>query len=106
MPSHGAGQTSARIVTDGGTRTIPEDDDVGKNVVDMRGREIGMVEDAEGDTMHVDPDPSLTESIKSKRGIGGHESGALPVTPEFVDRIGDDVVLDVKRDEEFQQETG
>lgn len=88
-----------------GHRTIPEDGDRGKDVVDGRGREIGVVTDVEGDTMYVDPDPSVTERIKSKLRVGSESDADLPISPEFVDRIEDDVVLDVERDEEFRQES-
>lgn len=83
-------------------RTIPEDGDKGKDVVDTRGREIGVVTDVEGDTMYVDPDPSITERIKSKLRLGSESDADLPISPEFVGRIEDDVVLEVARDEEFQ----
>lgn len=45
----------------GDARTIPAEDDHGKTVVDRRSQEIGKVTDVEGDTMYVDPDPSITE---------------------------------------------
>lgn len=99
-PERGGGD---RERTESDARTIPEDDDKGKTVVDTRGREIGMVEDVRGDTMYVAPDPSLTDSIRSKLGGGASDEDALPVSPEFVGRIEDDVVLDVERDEEFQE---
>lgn len=88
-----------------GRRTIPEDGDQGKDVVDTRGQEIGVVTGVEGDTMYVDPDPSVTDRIKGKLRVGSESETDLPISPEFVDRIEDDVVLDVERDEEFQEET-
>lgn len=95
--------TAERTETSG-SRTMPEDDDTGKDVVDVQGREIGVVTDVEGDTMYVEPDPSMTERIKSKLEMGSESEEDLPVSSEFVDRIEDDVVLDVQRDEEFQDE--
>lgn len=95
--------TAERTETSG-SRTMPEDDDAGKDVVDVQGREIGVVTDVEGDTMYVEPDPSMTERIKSKLEMGSESEEDLPVSSEFVDRIEDDVVLDVQRDEEFQDE--
>lgn len=105
MPSDRDNPAGDRTETGESERVIPESDDQGKDVVDTGGQEIGMVADVEGDTMHVDPHPSVTESIKSKLGAGTKGGGAFPVSPEFVERIGDDVVLDVERDEEFQEET-
>lgn len=87
------------------TRVIPEDDDHGKDVVDTRGQDIGMVTKVEGDTMYVDPHPSLTEKIMSTLNWDTDSEEALPVPPEFVERIDEQVVLRVERDEEFQEET-
>lgn len=96
---------SERGETAGSARTIPEDDDIGKDVVDTRGQEIGMVTETEGDTMYVDPHPSLTEQIMSTLNWGSKNDEELPVSPDFVDRIEDRVVLDVERDEQYQEET-
>lgn len=81
------------------TRVIPEDDDQGKNVVDTRGQEIGMVTTVEGNTMYVDPNPSLTEKVKSTLGWGDEDADEFPVSPDIVQRIDDEVVLAVERDE-------
>lgn len=89
----------------GHARTIPEEDDMGKNVVDMQGQEIGVVSNVEGDTMYVDPDPSMTERVMSKLDMGSESGEDLPIPPEFVDSIEQNVVLDVDRDEEFQEST-
>lgn len=86
-------------------RVIPEDDDHGKDVVDTRGQDIGMVTKVEGDTMYVDPHPSLTEKIRGALNWDADSDEALPVPPEFVERIDERVVLQVERDEEFQEET-
>lgn len=96
--------TSKRGETAGSARVIPDDDDLGKEVVDTRGQDIGMVTEVEGDTMYVDPHPSLTEKIKSTLNWGSKNEEELPVSPDFVNRIEDRVVLDVERDEEYQDE--
>ena len=90
--------------TAGNTRVIPDDDDRGKDVVDTRGQDIGMVAEVEGDTMYVDPAPSLTGKISSTLGWGDKDADQLPVPPDFVQRIDEQVVLAVARDEEFHEE--
>ena len=54
--------------------------------------------------MYVDPHPSLTDNVMSKLGWGDEDDEYLPVSPDFVKYIEDQVVLDVERDEEFQKE--
>ncbi len=87
-------------------RTIPSEDDRGKDVVDVEGQNIGIVTEVEGDTMYVDTHPSLTEQVMSRLGWSSEGGDSLPVSPEFVRRIEGRVVLDVQRDGEFQETTG
>ncbi|WP_435346367.1 PRC-barrel domain containing protein [Haloarchaeobius sp. HRN-SO-5] len=44
------------------------DDDRGKRVVNADGDKIGMISNVQGDVAHVDPDPGITDQIRSKLG--------------------------------------
>lgn len=44
------------------------EEDEGKRVVNASGEEIGMVSGIESGRAHVDPDPDMTDRIKSKLG--------------------------------------
>lgn len=67
------------------------DDDEGKEVVDGDGEQVGIVTDVEHGTAHVDPDPGITEKVKSKLGWGDMDD-AYPLQESEVDRVGDDKV--------------
>lgn len=97
-PSEGGESTS-----EADELVVPTGDEEGKTVVDTTGAEIGMVTDVEGDTMYVDPHPSTTETIAATLDWDLQAPDDLPVSSEFVERIDDDVVLDVERDDDFQE---
>jgi hypothetical protein len=42
--------------------------DEGKKVVDKNNNTIGMISGVRGDTITVDPDPGITDSIRAKLG--------------------------------------
>ncbi len=52
--------------------TLTEDDE-GKHVVNVEGDQIGRVIEVEHGKAHVDPDPGLTEAIRSKLGWGDRD---------------------------------
>ena len=71
------------------------EDDEGKPVVDVHGDTVGLVEDVENGTAYVDPDPGITEKIKSRFGWSDEDATdadtfALP--DEYVDSVTDDEV--------------
>jgi len=69
------------------------DDDEGKKV--LRGDDsVGRIVDVEHGTAYVDPDPGLTESIKSKLGWsdGASDADTYPLQEEAVERVDDDAV--------------
>lgn len=68
------------------------DDDEGKDVVNDRGDRIGIVTEVHGETAHVDPDPDLTDSIKSKLGWGDINEDTYPLQVENVHDITDDEI--------------
>lgn len=82
------------------TRLIPQRDDRGKGVVNANGRDIGMVTTVVGDTMYVAPNTRVSEEVERKLEWNDKERTSLPVPPELITRIDDEVVLAVERKEE------
>lgn len=70
------------------------DDDVGKTVVDPTGDEIGTVTgvDEGANAMYVDPNPGLTERIKSALGWGGQREEDRRLDGKHVDHVTDDEI--------------
>lgn len=68
------------------------DDDEGKRVVNAEGDEIGIVEKVERGTAHVDPDPGMTDTIKSKLGWGDSDEETYELDADHVESITDDEV--------------
>ncbi|WP_255169297.1 PRC-barrel domain containing protein [Natrononativus amylolyticus] len=68
------------------------DDDEGKPVVNANGERIGMIEAVEGGMVHVDPDPGVTDTIKSKLGWGDADEETYTLEEENVESITDDEV--------------
>ena len=68
------------------------DDDEGKRVVSADGDEVGMVESVEGTTAYVDPDPGITDSIKSKLGWGDADEDTYALSDDDIEAITDDEI--------------
>lgn len=68
------------------------DDDEGKRVVNDRGDEIGRVTEVRGGTAHVDPDPGMTDTLKSKLGWGDTDEETYPLQEGMIEEIGDDEI--------------
>lgn len=68
------------------------DSDEGKTVVNQSGDTIGKVTDVRGDTAHVDPDPSMTDSIKSKLGWGEADQDTYPLDADRIETVTDDEI--------------
>jgi len=97
--THAEGTASVDAAEETDEMVAPSEDDEGKTVVNAAGDEIGMVVDVEGDTMYVDPDPSITDRIRTALGWEEHGEDTYPVERENVARIEDDqVVLGVERE--------
>lgn len=75
-----------------GEHPVPTEAEEGKTVVDATGEEVGMVVDVEGDTVHVDPHPSLTDRIKQVLDWGGRDEDTYPLKSDHISRITDDEV--------------
>jgi sporulation protein YlmC with PRC-barrel domain len=92
-----AAATETGTATTAATVT-PTDDDVGKEVVNTHGDELGMVVDVESNQMYVDPHASLTDKIRTALGWSDHDEDSYRVDNESIVRIEDDqVVLNVER---------
>jgi hypothetical protein len=72
-------------------RTQPTEDDAGKDVIDSTGETIGIVSGVEGDTLHVESDPGLTDSIKATLGWGDTEGDQI-IEAQHIAEIDDDAV--------------
>jgi hypothetical protein len=66
--------------------------DEGKKVVNKAGKEIGMVSKVEGQNVHVDPDPGLTDTIKSKLGWGDADEDTYPIDESDIESMDDDEI--------------
>lgn len=68
------------------------DDDEGKHVVNQNGDTVGMVSGVRNDTLYVDPDPGLTDKVKSALGWDDIEADDYPLKQSRIDTITDDEV--------------
>lgn len=68
------------------------DDDEGKAVVDSSGRKIGMVTEVKSGTAYVNPDPGLTDSIRSKLGWGDAGEDDYALEEDRIDTVTDDEI--------------
>ncbi|WP_247730900.1 PRC-barrel domain containing protein [Halovivax limisalsi] len=68
------------------------DDDEGKRVVTSDGDEIGMVKEVRGGSLHVDPDPGMTDSIKATLGWGDADEGTYELDDSQIESVTDDEI--------------
>lgn len=68
------------------------EEDEGKKVIGATGDEIGIVSGVRGGTAYVDPDPGLTDSLKSRLGWGDVDQDDYPLDEEFVENVTDDEI--------------
>ena len=68
------------------------DKEEGKRVVNKAGKKIGMISKVEGHRAHVDPDPGIGDTIKSKLGWGDADEDTYPVDESDIESIDDDEV--------------
>jgi hypothetical protein len=66
--------------------------DEGKMVKNRAGDEIGRVMSVEHGTAHVEPDPGLTDAIRSKLGWGDADEGTYELDQNNIDSITDDEI--------------
>jgi len=67
------------------------DKDEGKHVVNKAGKKIGMVSRVEGNHAYVDPDPGITDTIKSL-GWGDADEDTYPVDESDIESMDDDEI--------------
>jgi hypothetical protein len=68
------------------------DDDEGKKVVDESGDEVGIVSDVQHGTAHIDPNPGITDKVKSKLGWGDRDEDTYPLQEEMISSVTDDEI--------------
>lgn len=71
--------------------TFTEDDE-GKSVVNDQGEDVGIIADVEHGTAYVNPDPGVTDKIKSKLGWDDRGEDTYPLQEESVESVTDDEV--------------
>ncbi|MFC6767960.1 hypothetical protein [Natrinema soli] len=69
------------------------DDDVGKTVVDVEGKELGIVATVDGSRAAVDPDPSVAEQVLASVGWEGEDDEDYVVTEDMLQRVDNEVIL-------------
>ena len=67
-------------------------DDEGKNVMNANGDAVGRVTSVEHGTAHVDPDPGLTDTIRSKLGWGDADEDSYQLDAESIETVSDDEI--------------
>ena len=79
-----------------GVATIDSDDE-GKPVYDTDGNRVGMVIRVEGDQVHIEPDPALTENVAARLGwtfmLHGSED-SYAVDAATVESVREDQVVE------------
>jgi hypothetical protein len=68
--------------------TLTQDDE-GKQVVNADGDKIGRVVSVENGKAHVDPDPGLTDTIRSKLGWGEEDEKDYVLNTSSIDTVSD-----------------
>ncbi|WP_440763624.1 hypothetical protein [Natronorubrum sp. DTA7] len=69
------------------------DDEVGKKVIDVEGKELGIVAQVDGGRAAVDPNPSVAEHVLAKIGVEGEDEEDYIVTEDMLETVGEDIVL-------------
>lgn len=69
------------------------EDDVGKTVVDVEGKELGIVAKVDGSRAAVDPNPSVAEQVFASVGWEGEDDEDYVVTEDMLERVDNEVVL-------------
>ena len=68
------------------------EDDEGKRVVDSHGETVGMVSEVKNGTAYVDPDPGITDTIRSKLGWGNADEDDYALKASRIDTVTDDEI--------------
>ena len=68
------------------------DSDEGKTVVSSAGDKIGIIKEVSRGAAHVDPDPGITDELKSKMGWADRDEDTYPLDESNIDAVTDDEV--------------
>lgn len=68
------------------------EDDEGKTIVDSHGEKIGMVSEVRGGSAYVDPDPGMTDSVKTRMGWGDADEDDYQIESSRIDSVDDDQI--------------
>ena len=71
--------------------TLTEDDE-GKNVVNADGDTVGRVTSVEHGKAHVDPDPGLADTIRSKLGWGDADEDNYQLDASSIESVSDNEI--------------
>jgi len=90
-----AGETEIdeATATDEGVRVTPREEDEGKTVVNPDGKSVGMVVDVDNGQVYVNPDPSITDRIRTVLGWSDHSDRSYLLGIDYIDHIDDDQVV-------------
>lgn len=67
-------------------------DDKGKRIVSADGDELGIVTDVRNDTIYVDPDPGITDTVMSRLGWKSADDENYPLEHSRIDAVTDDEI--------------
>jgi hypothetical protein len=70
------------------TTELSESDE-GKDVVSSDDQNVGVVKEVDGGTIHVDPDPGITDELKSKLGWSDSGGETYPVSQDDIATVTD-----------------
>lgn len=74
------------------TRETITKEDEGKRVLNTDGTEVGRIVEVSDGRGYVDPNPSITDTIKAKLGWGDVSADAHPLDEGSIEKITDDAV--------------
>lgn len=86
-----AGTTPRRFARERTTAmaTLAESDE-GKDVVTSNGEKIGIVKAVSHERAHVDPDPGLTDELKTSLGWADRDDDTYPVAETEIETVTED----------------
>lgn len=68
------------------------DEDEGKRIVNADGDTIGRVIDVRAGTPYVDPDPGVTDTVKSKLGWGDADEETYALDESSIESVSDEEI--------------
>jgi len=74
------------------SRTNFTESDEGKRVVNADGDTVGMVSGVKSGTAYIDPEPGITDKIRSKLGWDNVDQDDYPLDDSRVETITDDEI--------------